>query len=103
MNDILALGEEYQNYINKYTIEIHNIVKKLVNFRKFYNLFEKYKFKYHLPDGCEYFLKNIDKYEPPNFIPDNLDILLCRRKTIGQVTMSIKLDKINFELVNLLN
>jgi hypothetical protein len=50
------------------------------SFQKEYKLMRK---KLHLFDGCDHFLKKINEVSALNYKPSDLDILMCRRKSVG--------------------
>jgi hypothetical protein len=43
----------------------------------------KQKEKYHIIDGAEYFLSQIEQYNPKTYNPTNQDIIFSRRMTTG--------------------
>jgi guanine nucleotide-binding protein G(i) subunit alpha len=61
---------------------------------------KRYECQFHIPDGAMHFLKDLDRIDPPNFKPNNEDILHCRRKTTGIVQVQFKNGEAMFKLID---
>jgi hypothetical protein len=45
--------------------------------------YDKNKSDHHIFEGSDYFIKNLERFDPQNFNPSNQEIIMCRRKTNG--------------------
>lgn len=75
-----------------YTQSFHASMVKLVNRSFFITTLPLCRIPYHVFEGAEYFLKNIDRLDPPKYQPNTQDALHCRRKTTGMVEFVYGID-----------
>jgi hypothetical protein len=68
-----------------YTDDVHKMVSDLWNEKQIKELFYKCKSAFHIFDGAEYFLSQMDRLIPSKFTPEFKDIIHCRKKTTGVV------------------
>jgi len=84
MNDELKLLE--------YNDEVFRYIQDIYVDQKFRNNLEKYRETKHVPDGIDYFLKNIKNYSP-TFVPSFLDAVFLQRKTTGMPNFRFRIKK----------
>jgi guanine nucleotide-binding protein G(i) subunit alpha len=56
------------------------------------------RYEFHVFDGATYFFSNLQRLRPPHYMPNNEDILHCRRKTTGIVEVKFEHEGYTFKL-----
>jgi len=97
--DIIDIGEDESalllNATTKYTKDVHSKICYLWKDSAIQESF-KTKEEFHIFDGCHYYFAKLDKLAPPSFMPQNEDLLYCRKKTIGITDIKFELEKKTF-------
>jgi len=99
--DIIELGDDESalllNATTKYTKDVHS---KICDLWKDSGIQEAFKTKeeFHIFDGCHYYFGKIEKLGPPSYMPQNEDLVYCRKKTIGITEIKFELEKKPFIL-----
>jgi len=78
-NNLLIKGTEI------YTAEVHNAVISIWNQKVVKESLQNCRTEYHIFDGAEFFLNDLQRLTPPKYTPQVEDALRCRRKTTGVV------------------
>jgi guanine nucleotide-binding protein G(i) subunit alpha len=86
------------NAVEKYTEKVHATVGELWKDSKLLGAFNNNRYEFHVFDGAQYFLDQFDKLKPPNYIPSAEDILRCRRKTTGIISLKFVHNGVNFSI-----
>jgi len=82
-----------------FTSDLHQKICKLWNDKAIKEVF-RYRYEFHLFDGAEHFLDNLEKLDPSKYVPDNVDILNCRRKTLGILSYKYNYNDYVFEFID---
>jgi len=96
--ELVADSSLITNAIQKYTKDIHSIVIKLWADTVVKEAFKAAKKEFHLFDGAEYFLAQLERIDPEKYNITNEDILNCRRKTVGIVECPFTMHGRKFKL-----
>jgi GTPase SAR1 family protein len=84
-----------------YTEKVFMMIKSLLEEKSINLALSDYQEEFHISEGIEYFLNNIDQFNPSSFLKKKLndqDILYSRRKTIGISQMHYKINNTLFEI-----
>jgi len=80
-----------------YTTEVADDVKALWNDPAIREMFSR-RYEFHVFDGAEYFFSDLDRLNPPAYVPTFEDILRCRMKTVGIIEIAFKMGDFTFKL-----
>jgi hypothetical protein len=83
-----------------------DIIKSIWSVPEIMDYYDKNKYDLHIFDGSDYFIKNLEKFDPQNlekfdpqnYIPSSQDIIMCRRKTTGINLFEFLENDYNFKL-----
>jgi len=73
-----------------YTDEVHNWIINLWSEGPIKDIYTNYRTTFHIFDGAEYFLSQLERLKPSKFNPEFTDIIHCRKKTVGVVECKFK-------------
>lgn len=78
-----------------FTDDFYEKTLKFWNNQELKQAFYKCKTEYHIPDGTEYFLNNLERLKPNYYKPKTLDFLHCRKKTMNlqDINFSVEIEK----------
>ncbi len=82
-----------------YTQEVHEAVQKVWSDATIKKVFSD-RYEFHVFDGAQYFLDNLNTVAPPDYVPSKEDILRCRRKTTGVTEIKFVYNAYNFVMVD---
>jgi hypothetical protein len=87
--------------LSKYTKNLHQSVINLWNNKIFKNYFILNKSSLHISDGVIYLIEKITCIQQIDlYVPDNIDIMHSRRKTIGITEFELKYGQSDLLLID---